>query len=204
VTVRRALVAVALLAAAAGVFFLRTRPHAATNLPPETTAAVASAAPPPRPPRSVTLPPAADAADAAPLTEANGLAEVERAEPVLQAHGRACWERRTPLPTAPGAPDETTQSTRLHVRITVAAGEAHVELVDVADDKLQNASLRDCLLEGLDELHWPTSGPPGVVELRELFRMGDYTVPVGPPHLAPGEAPPGIVPPELRVPRPPQ
>jgi hypothetical protein len=42
------------------------------------------------------------------------------------------------------------------------------------------------------------------MQLRELFRMGNYTVPVGPPHLAPGEAAPGTIPPEQRVSRPPR
>jgi hypothetical protein len=186
VSTRRAVVAALVLAGAAGLFFLlrttRQEPADMTSSGTQTALAAPARALAALPPRTTLAAATAPAeADAGPLGEGDAYAEVERAETALHGHGRRCWDRRTPLVTPPGTPDETMQSVRLELRVVVAAGEGHVELVSVIDDKMQDAGLRDCLLEGLDELRWPTSGPAGVARLRELFRMGDYTVPAGPP-----------------------
>jgi hypothetical protein len=134
------------------------------------------------------------------LDEGAGFDEVERAQVALRAHGRGCWERRVPQVTPPGQPDETTQSLRLYVRLVVEAGEGRAELVEVADDQVTEPGLRACLAD-VSRVRWASPGPAGVTELRELLRMGDFTVPLGPP--GPSVPRPEVVPAERRPPLPP-
>ena len=146
-------------------------PRATSSAPGRTAAA-------PRAPRPVIAEPGVP-------VESDEVAAIEHADAALQALGRACWERRVLRVTPPEKPDETTQSLRLELRVTVAAGEARAAVVAVTDDKLVDPALRGCILDGVTALRWQSDRPDGRAQLRTILRMGRFTVPQGPPTTPP-------------------
>lgn len=173
---------------------------------------LATSAPRSQPPRANSQPragsaimpmrrPPSVAPDALPLAEGDAAAEITRAQHAIDAHGRRCWEQRIPVARGAGAPDETMGSLRLHLRVVVAGGAGQVDVLGVTNERQLDSALRACLVDRLAELRWSTSGPSGTAELHTLVRVGAFTVPTGPPAGAAGL---GIVPPEARVPPPPE
>jgi hypothetical protein len=154
---------------------------------PAASAGAAEAEPPvglavlPAPPRAA----AAAATPLPPLPEGDVQPEVARGDKALQAMGRRCWEQRTPLATEAGQPNETTQSLRVSFTLIVDGGEGRVEAPQIVDSRMMDPELERCLLEGMLRTRWPSDGPRGAVLVTELFRMGDFTVPIGPPSSPP-------------------
>jgi hypothetical protein len=198
---RRSLIPLAIVAAAAAGALLAlltggrgedARPGGSAARP------SAMAAPGPGPALPAPAAPAAPAALDMSDEPDDAPAVVDRAHAALQAVARRCWEQRQPRRTAPGEPDETTGRLRLRLSLSAAGGEARTGTAEVIEPRQLAPALERCIREAVVAARWPEPSPAAAVAVEELFRMGDYTVPLGPPPplaVAPAGAPPPPGPP---------
>jgi hypothetical protein len=140
-------------------------------------------------PSTAAMPPAVAAPAAppsrTPLTRAETIARLDAARAKLRAEATPCWKARAakrpaPVPGTPAPPDETLGMMKFHYALVVHGGEAEVQNVEVSETTVSDPELDACLRDAISRARWPTTGPEGLLEVEDLLRIGDLTIPEPP------------------------
>lgn len=116
----------------------------------------------------------------APPSRAETLTRLDGARAKLREAARPCWRAHaaTPRPAAPrGMPDETLGMLRVRYALVVHAGEAEVENVEVLESTIGDGALDTCIRDAVVRARWPATGADGMLEVEDLLRIGDLTLP---------------------------